>query len=52
MQYVRNGKMKRGKQSKDLLKLNSTDLVVHQAPVVRRLDNAIHRINRYSVDKS
>ena len=23
----------------------------HLAPVVRRLDNAIHRINRYPVDK-
>ena len=23
----------------------------HQAPVVQRLDNAIHRINRYPVDK-
>ena len=23
----------------------------HQAPVVQRMDNAIHRINRYPVDK-
>ena len=23
----------------------------HQVPVVQRLDNAIHRINRYPVDK-
>ena len=26
-------------------------MVRAQAPVVRRLDNAIHRINRYPVDK-
>ena len=24
---------------------------IHQAPVVQRLDNAIHRINHYPVDK-
>jgi len=26
-------------------------IAVHLAPVVRRLDNTIHRINRYPVDK-
>ena len=25
--------------------------VIHQAPVVQRLDNAIHQINRYPADK-
>ena len=26
-------------------------ITIHLAPGVRRVDNAIHRINRYSVDK-
>ena len=30
---------------------NSLWLTIHQAPVVQRLDNAIHRINRYPADK-
>ena len=30
---------------------SSNDNLVIQAPVVRRLDNAIHWINRYTVEK-
>ena len=34
---------------KPRLNMNSKD--THQAPVVRRVDNTIHRINRYPVDR-
>ena len=29
----------------------SSGVIIRLAPVVQRLDNAIHRINRYPVDK-
>ena len=35
----------------DIFKFISADFV-SQAPVVQRLDNAIHRINHYPADKS
>ena len=33
------------------LRCKSYSLIKHQAPVVQRLDKAIHRINRYPLDK-
>ena len=33
------------------LNSNTCILFIHQAPVVQKLDNAIHRINRYPEDK-
>ena len=52
-QCIRDHK-KQGKVSKKsayMYMYTCMSQVAHQAPVVQRLDNAIHRINRYPVDK-
>ena len=40
------------KYRKSKTNMGAQKLLTYQAPVVRRLDNAIHRLNRYPVDKS
>ena len=48
---TRTGDLSQGRKMHDPIACVAVVTFVHLAPVVQRLDNAIHRINHYPVDK-